>query len=117
MRTKQVIIVRTDVFDLTKHIGKLAGQVAHASAGLVEKSTKHHLDQWRKDNHAKIVLQVDNLQQLTDIYQQAIKSGIPAIIITDAAHTVFDQPTVTCVGLGPYPSDQLNIITGKLRLL
>lgn len=109
---KQVIVVRTDL-QLGK--GKLAGQVAHAavSASEVSKWKK----EWLGQNQMKVVLKVSSLEELLGIYEQAKREGLPVELISDAGRTQLPAGTTTCVGIGPAPADDIDRITGKLKLL
>ncbi|MBN2251435.1 MAG: peptidyl-tRNA hydrolase [Candidatus Altiarchaeota archaeon] len=112
MELKQVIVVRADL-KLGK--GKLCGQVAHAAVSAAEKS------RWRKDwlgeNQMKAVLKCPGLEELLNIYEDAKRSGLPAEFIRDAGRTQIPEGTITCVGIGPAPADEIDRITGKLKLL
>lgn len=132
---KQVIVVRKD---LNMPAGKMAGQVAHASlACILNKKDKirkipgihlHLCDfiftdaelEWcvktKDSKFTKIVLKVNSEEELLAIYEQARKAGVNCSLIKDAGDTVFDEPTITCVGLGPDEDSVLNAITGDLKL-
>jgi PTH2 family peptidyl-tRNA hydrolase len=109
---KQVIVVRKD---LKMSIGKTAAQVAHASIEAAEKS-KWKKD-WLADSQKKTVLKCDTDEELHAIYDAAKRSGLPVSIIADAGRTELPPGTVTCVGIGPAPDEQIDKITGKLKLL
>lgn len=123
---KQVIVVRKD---LKMPSGKLAAQVAHASLGAFlcgvdtdRKVLQMHLDeckqQWLNHDFTKICLMVNSEEELLEIHK-IIKSnitGIPHALITDAGHTVFKEPTITCLGIGPWYSEVIDSVTSKLKL-
>lgn len=111
MELKQVIVVRKDL-KLSK--GKMAGQVAHASVSAAEKS-KWKLD-WLRGLQKKSVLKCSNLNELTEIYEVAKRQGLPTEIIRDAGRTHIPEGTVTCVGIGPAPEDEIDKVTGRLKL-
>lgn len=112
MELKQVIVVRKDL-KLGK--GKLASQVAHASISAAEKSKWKR--EWLKGLQKKSVLKCRDLNELMEIYENAKNVGLPAEIIQDAGRTHIPAGTVTCVGIGPAPEDEIDKITGKLKLL
>lgn len=128
MTTKQVILVRKD---LDMPVGKIAAQVAHASMGAVLNEgdwngqdftleCKDAMAEWLPVGYsfAKVVLGVKNLGQLEKYELMAKEAGIPVAKTTDSGRTVFDGvPTVTCLAIGPAYIDDIDAITGKLRLL
>ncbi|MBN2014506.1 MAG: peptidyl-tRNA hydrolase [Candidatus Altiarchaeota archaeon] len=109
---KQVIVVRKDL-RLSK--GKLAAQVAHAAVEAAEKSKWRK--EWMRDMQKKSVLGCSNLEELMGIYEEAKKTGLPVSLISDAGRTEIPPGTVTCVGIGPAPEEDIDKITGKLKLL
>ena len=132
MDTKQVIVMRKD---LNMRKGKMIAQGAHASMAVIlqeiykerneEKVTVektwvngdpfHH---WLSNAFAKICVSVDSLEELLKIKEEADKAGIPNYLITDAGRTEFNGvPTETCMAIGPANVEDINKITGHLKLL
>ncbi|RLG73356.1 MAG: peptidyl-tRNA hydrolase [Thermoprotei archaeon] len=114
---KQVIVVRQD---LKMGKGKLAVQVAHAAVeGYVKVSENNPTiaQAWLSQGQKKVVLKVDNLQELMEVFNKAKESNLPAYIIRDAGRTQLEPGTVTCIVIGPAPTRILDKITGKLKLL
>lgn len=140
---KQVIVVRKD---LNMRKGKMAAQSCHASlkvfldlgeitengcistangkGGWVvcpDISLKIPLNdsmlQWLKGDFTKIVVGVDSLEELLEIYVQANEAKLPTSLIKDAAKTEFKEPTYTAVAIGPSYAEKVNKITGHLKLL
>ncbi len=114
---KQAIVVRTD---LKMGKGKLAAQVAHASLSAAEYARERKprwYDGWKEGGQAKIVLKVDSEGALDDLYRKAKSAGLPASLIQDKGLTQVDPGTLTCLGVGPGPDDEIDVITGKLKLL
>ena len=56
------------------------------------------------DDARKISLVVDTVDELRNLYKQ-FRPHMGATLVEDCAYTVFSEPTITCVGLGPIPSD------------
>ncbi|MGP8125305.1 MAG: peptidyl-tRNA hydrolase Pth2 [Nitrososphaerales archaeon] len=114
---KQVIVVRSD---LKMGKGKLAAQVAHASLSAAEEARSRRSDwfgEWKSEGQAKIVLKVQTEETLHELYKKARAARLPAALIEDRGLTQLEPGTVTCLGIGPGPEDELDVITGKLKLL
>jgi PTH2 family peptidyl-tRNA hydrolase len=126
--SKQVIVMRKD---LNMRKGKMVAQGSHASLGAVflleddkvswnkyRKSGHDAYWQWRSGTFTKICVGVDSEEDLLRVYQEAELAGLPVKLITDAGHTEFHgHPTITCLAIGPAWSDEIDRITGGLKLL
>ena len=131
---KQVIVIRKD---LNMRKGKQISQGCHASMKVFldlceyqrissdESRLIFYLDGddsdwsvWLNGLFTKVVVSCDSEQELIDIYQQAKDKGLPCSLIIDAGLTEFNGiPTKTCVAIGPAKSEEINPITGHLKLL
>ncbi len=116
-----VIVVRSDL-DMGK--GKVAAQVAHAAVSLVleiqgsnNKKWKEWFDEWLAQGQPKIVVKVNSLDELMRRKEMAERQGLPTSLIIDAGKTQVEPGTVTCLGIGPGPSEVIDKITGDLKLL
>lgn len=59
------------------------------------------------DGHAyKITLVVDTVDELKAL-QERYKNVCGTSLVTDAGFTVFEEPTTTCLGLGPISEDNI----------
>lgn len=124
MSLKQVIVWR---HDLNCRAGKKMGQAAHASRG--------HLDarilaatpdengnitinvsaqelEWMQNGAAKIVVRVESEDQLMQIFEAAEEANLPVHLVTDLARTEWNDPTRTCLAIGPAESEKIDEITG-----
>ncbi|MGQ4891930.1 MAG: peptidyl-tRNA hydrolase Pth2 [Candidatus Njordarchaeia archaeon] len=114
---KQVIIIRKDL-KLPK--GKLCVQVAHAavSAYIETKKIKPEwAEKWIQEGQKKIVVKVNNLEELEKKKTEADGLGLPNSMIIDAGLTVLKPGTTTCLGIGPAPVKLIDKVTGDLKLL
>ncbi|MCB9362701.1 peptidyl-tRNA hydrolase [Candidatus Woesearchaeota archaeon] len=117
MDLKQVIVVRQDL-KLPK--GKLAAQVAHASAECALLSSKHEpekLREWRQFGAKKIVLKVPGEKELLQFFQRAKDEGLVTYLISDAGKTVIAPGTKTCFGIGPDEEEKIDRVTGDLQMM
>jgi peptidyl-tRNA hydrolase, PTH2 family len=114
MVLKQVIVVRSDL-KLPK--GKMSAQCAHAAVEAVVRSEKDTVKKWRSEGSMKIIVKVQNLDELYRINQDAKDFGLVSALITDAGRTVIAPGTVTCVGIGPDEEDKIDSVTGNLSLV
>lgn len=123
-RVKQIILVRKDL-EMTP--GKLAVQVSHASLGGLlslkgEDERRYFIDkheflkEWLDVRFTKICLSVKNEKELMKYYEIIKKTDIPHSLITDAGFTEFNEPTVTCLSIGPYWNEEIDKITKRLQL-
>lgn len=114
---KQVIVARTD---LKMGKGKLAAQVAHASLSAAEEAMarrREWFEQWKADGQKKVVVKVGSEAELDEVFRKARSTRLPAAIINDRGLTQLEPGTATCVGIGPCPDEQVDAITGRLKLL
>ena len=111
---KQVIIMRSD---LNMSRGKIAAQACHASLGSFKKSEASKLRKWESEGGKKVVLKVESLEDLYEIYEIAKKRDTASYLVRDAGHTELPSSTVTCLAIGPDDDEKIDKITGDLKLL
>ncbi len=97
--------------------GKLAAQVAHASVASLLSTNIENQKKWFEVGMPKVVLAVQSEEELVSCQEQAQLSEVPAQIIRDAGKTVLAAGTITCLGIGPAPVEDIDRITGELKLL
>jgi len=119
---KQVIVMRTD---LNMRKGKMIAQGAHASVApflvgdefweivdpMVSEWVQYHAQK-------KICVGIKSEEELNALMEAAGESGIPFYPIIDHGYTEFKGvPTLTCCSLGPWDDEEIDKITGDLKLL
>lgn len=137
MKPKQVIVMRTD---LGMRKGKMIAQGAHASItflsnlfrgkdGVDISSTARSFNNitlsgaaldWVMGSYTKICVRVDSEEELMEIYEAACnnKNLNNVYLITDNGQTEFNGvPTRTCLAIGPDWAEDIDSITGHLKLL
>ncbi len=127
-RIKQVILIRKD---LKMRRGKEIAQGSHASMEFIVSQLRQHLmdnadltiqlnekeKQWVSKGMAKVCLQVNSEQELLDYYEKAKSHGLKSHLIKDSGRTEFGGiPTITACAIGPDDAEQIDIVTGELRL-
>ena len=110
--------------------GKLASQAGHAYLHAwwdAENRLKEEFIPWNDEGHTgricrtlyyedvmysykhnndarKISLVVDTVDELKELYE-TFRPHMGATLVEDCGYTVFSEPTITCVGLGPISAD------------
>jgi PTH2 family peptidyl-tRNA hydrolase len=116
-RFKQVIVFRSD---LKLSRGKLAAQAGHAAVSAAEKARKRHLEWWKAwidEGQCKIAVKVKSEKELMALEKQADELGLSSALIVDRGLTEIPPGTMTCLGIGPAPAEEVDKITGMLPLL
>lgn len=111
---KQIIVMRAD---LNMSRGKIAAQACHASLGAYKKADDRTLKTWESEGEKKVVLKVNSLEELFQIYELVKVTNIPIYLVHDAGHTEIPKSTVTCLGIGPDEDEKIDKITQELKLL
>ncbi|MEM1540256.1 MAG: peptidyl-tRNA hydrolase Pth2 [Candidatus Bathyarchaeia archaeon] len=116
-RYKQVIVFRSDL-KLSK--GKTAAQAGHAAVSAAEEARKRRREWWEtwlNEGQCKVVVKVKGEAELLTLEKQAREMALPCALIVDKGLTEVPPGTVTCLGIGPAPTDKVDKITGNLPLL
>ncbi|MFZ0441003.1 MAG: peptidyl-tRNA hydrolase Pth2 [Methanobacterium sp.] len=111
---KQVIVMRAD---LNISRGKVAAQACHGSLGAYKKADDRALKKWKSEGEKKVILKVDDLEELFAIYELVKATDIPIYLVHDAGHTELPRSTITCLGIGPDEDEKIDKITQDLKLL
>ena len=112
---KQIIVMRKD---LKMRRGKEIAQGAHASMKATLENMNHpNVIQWLDGKFAKICVTVDSLDELMVVYNKAREHNLITAIIEDSGLTEFKGvPTITCIAVGPATDEDLEPVTGELKL-
>ena len=126
-KVKQVIVMRKDL-NMSK--GKMVTQGAHASIAFLTNKMKDNLSnpealwwvnlsqaekEWVYGTFFKICVGVDSEKELLDIGHQAVNLGLKVRYIQETMG--FDEPTFTCLAIGPDYSSRIDPVTKHLKLL
>ena len=114
MDFKQVILVRTD---LKMPKGKIAAQASHASIQSMLKANEDNVLEWRREGMKKVVLKVQDKEELFKYYRKANSLKLPVALIKDAGKTFFKNAEYTCLGIGPDREDRIDKVTKDLKML
>lgn len=109
--------------DLKMEPGKIASQAGHAFVGVLVKSDPNVITQYHSEfpesPGTKVCLKVPGLAELCRIEYECKLANIPTYKVIDSGCPNFfnGEPTVTALGIGPVIRDQIQNITGHLKLL
>ncbi|EAN34097.2 Peptidyl-tRNA hydrolase PTH2 family protein [Theileria parva strain Muguga] len=114
---KLVLCVRTD---LCMGKGKIAAQCGHASIGAYADSVRNnnpYVYKWFNDGQKKVVLKINDYDEMREIKKQAKLKGVNTHVTIDAGRTQIPSGSCTVIAVGPGPEPLLDKITGHLKLL
>jgi len=102
--------------DLEMPRGKSEVQFGHAVGKLLSCLSENDLADYDDGSQMKLSLEVDNADELEAIMRRAAMRCVRAVKVVDAGRTVFGEPTMTCIGLGPMNKTDCNALTRNARL-
>lgn len=110
------IVFRKDLPDMTRAKGEI--QAAHAVAGLMYKvmtnpkyGKVNPIDHWMaNDLQLKVLMEVPDRVGIEEIRKRAEQRLVNYVVIEDRGYTVFKEPTVTCIAVGPCTKTNGNMI-------
>lgn len=97
--------------------GKLAAQACHASLGSYKRVNEKIIKKWEQKGEKKVVVKVNDLKELLEVYELIKATDIPYFLVQDAGHTELPESTITCLGIGPDEDEKIDKITGEFKLL
>ena len=113
---KLVIVIRND---LGMSCGKAIAQAGHAVFQSAEEARRTHpnwLRTWVREGQRKVALKAGSEEELMALKRKADSLGLPNAVIKDLGLTELPPGTVTCIGIGPAPSNIIDKVTGNLKL-
>ena len=111
---KMVFVVPQDV---SMGKGKLSAQCAHAAICAYKQSSAFNIKVWEIGGQQKVVLKCADTTELLKLYENAKALKLVATLIQDAGRTQVKAGTYTVLALGPSTCEQIDSITGHLKLL
>ncbi|MDD3421730.1 MAG: aminoacyl-tRNA hydrolase, partial [Methanocellales archaeon] len=69
------------------------------------------------EGQKKVILAVDGLNELFELEAEAKRFGLSNAMIEDAGLTEVPPGTITALGIGPAKNEELDKLTGNLKLL
>lgn len=109
---KQITVVRRD---LRMSVGKTASQVAHAVVGVLRITESKTVDAWNAEGMPKIVLGVDTEDEMLELMARGKR--VKVFIVADAGRTEVEKGTMTCFAFAPCKDEDIDDVTGGLKLL
>ena len=112
-----VLVVRND---LKMGKGKIGAQCGHASVGAYQTGLKKHksaVRRWENSGCAKICVKVETETDLMNIRRGASVRGFNYYLVHDAGHTQVAPGSATVLAVGPALVQDIDTLTGHLRLL
>jgi len=108
--------------------GKMVAQGSHASVLAFKAAEMSGTDRpnnkvreyariWFTEGMTKICVRCDSEEELLAIEQKARNANLIVRLVMDAGKTEFKEPTRTCLAIGPGPAEEIDKITGALKLL
>ncbi|XP_037949521.1 probable peptidyl-tRNA hydrolase 2 [Teleopsis dalmanni] len=114
---KMVLVVRND---LKMGKGKVAAQCGHGAVGAYQKAivTSPRLVQaWENTGCAKIALKVESEREMMAIKRAADLHSLSSCLIRDAGRTQIEPNSKTVLAIGPARAEDIDKVTGHLKLL
>src|SRR5213593_4816541 len=97
--------------------GKIAVQCSHAAVSSADEARVRFskwYECWIREGQAKVALKIREVEALLDLEKKARLLPLPAFIVRDKGLTQVSPGEITCLGIGPAPSDLLDSLTEKL---
>lgn len=112
-----VLVVRND---LKMSKGKIAAQCGHGAVGAYQTAVKRSpqlVRAWDQSGCAKVAVKADSKEQLLAIRKHALALNFNVCLIRDAGRTQVEPNSITVLAIGPARVQELDQVTGHLKLL
>lgn len=113
---KMVILIRNDL-GMSK--GKAVAQACHATLVAYKSALQQSpsaLKAWDLQGQPKVTLRVDSESDLVALVRRARASNLVGELIRDAGRTQLEPGTRTVGAIGPAKREQVDAVTGHLKL-
>ncbi|GAB0087541.1 Probable peptidyl-tRNA hydrolase 2 [Sergentomyia squamirostris] len=114
---KMILVVRND---LKMGKGKIAAQCGHAAVGAYQTAIRaipKIVARWENSGCAKIAVKVESEAEMMACRRKAESLNLNTCLIRDAGRTQIEPNTKTVLAIGPGSCDQIDRVTGHLKLL
>ncbi|OIO26666.1 aminoacyl-tRNA hydrolase [Candidatus Micrarchaeota archaeon CG_4_10_14_0_2_um_filter_55_9] len=111
---KQVVVLRTD---LGMGKGKLVAQAGHAFLEAYKKADGKTVKEWEATGCEKVAVRVSGEKELLALRDEARRLKLPNALVRDAGHTQIPAGSITALAIGPAKEEEVDRITGDLKLL
>jgi PTH2 family peptidyl-tRNA hydrolase len=114
---KMVLIVRND---LKMGKGKIGAQCGHAAVGAFQQAMEKNrgiIQMWENSGCGKIALKVETERDLMNLRKGASVRGLNYYLVHDAGRTQIAAGSTTVLAIGPALTDEIDALTGHLKLL
>lgn len=114
---KMVLVVRND---LKMGRGKIGAQCGHGAVGAYQKAMHRSprlVRAWENTGCAKVALKVESEAELMAIKRAAEAQGLNTCLIRDAGRTQIEPNSKTVLAIGPAAVEDIDKVTGHLKLL
>ncbi len=101
-------------------LGKIAAQVAHGAVLGAERTKQFNqvwFHRWFESGQAKVVVKVQSFEELIALRKVAEKLSLIVVQVEDRGLTQLPAGTTTCIGIGPAPTELIDRVTSRLKLL
>lgn len=112
-----ILVVRND---LKMGKGKIAAQCGHGAVGAYQNAMEtcpHIVRQWERNGCAKIAVRVESKEEMLSIRKSAALKSLSYCVIHDAGRTQVEPNTMTVLAIGPARCQDIDPVTGHLKLL